>query len=184
MSNGIQGSTIDEDMGNWDDVSTAPPPKQAPNYYYAKITETKVEATKDGKPGIRIGVTLEKAYDADGPEVTTRYAIGSKLGVHKDAAFRVKQLCQSADVAPPARNGNEHLIAFCDELLGKPVIVKTKIRRYEDPAAKGSWKEAVDIDSFDTEASIAAARAPKDGSGATVTESQPAGNRRRRPAAA
>lgn len=178
MASGVEGSTIDEEMGDWDAVSTEPPAPQAPSLYRGRITEAKVTPTKEGQPGITVGVTLKEPYDPSGPEVTMKRAITTKLGVHKDAAFRVKQLCNSADVAPPKRNGNEFLIAFCEELLGRDVIVRTKLREYDRADGSGKGK-AVDIASFETDASIEAAKAPKDGSGAEATS----GTGRRRSAA-
>lgn len=170
MASGIEGSTIDEELDNWDDVDTAPPPKQAPGYYYGKIVEAKVTPTKEGKPGITVGVKLDRSFDEGGPAVTTKYPITTKLGIHKDAAWKAKQLFTSASVEGPKRNGHEHLVALCNGLLGQDVIVRTSIRKYAALDGSG-WKEAVDLAEFCTVDTIAAARAPKDGSGATTTAS-------------
>jgi hypothetical protein len=168
MASGVEGSTIDDDLGDWDEVSTEPPPPQAAGLYRGRITEAKVTPTKEGLPGITVAITLKEPYEPGGTEVTMKRAVSTKLGVHKDAAFRVKQLSNSADVSPPKRNGHEFLLAYCEELLGKDVIVRTKLREYDRPDGSGKGK-AVDIAAFETDATIEAAKAPKDGSGAEVT---------------
>lgn len=180
MSN--QGWTQNESFDNWDDVSTEAPKALENNIYIGTIVKAEAQATKQkGKPSVKLEVSTTSVFQGD--ELPTARKLSDIVTVTKEAAFKVKQLAQSAQVEPPRANGFDVLTDWATSLVGCVVIFKTKQENYQKD---GETRTAARIDRYLTADQAEKARngggtsaEAKPAADATPAETAPSNRRRR-----
>lgn len=108
------------DYGNIPTTFTPP----APSVYRMKIVSAEPSPTKEGKPQINVSLDIEhdmvKDEAASGSVRFQRCLITTGPG-----GFRMKQLCESAEVDAPASASLQDVKDFCETLVGSTVYGRT-----------------------------------------------------------
>jgi hypothetical protein len=115
---------------NWDDVSTEAPPPLADAIYKGVFAKAEPRPTKEGKPSISLELSVTNVFGGD--DLASPRKLFDNVMCSAAAAFRVKQLAASANVAPPANFGLDEVTAFCERLVdAAPVAFRTKQSTYQ-----------------------------------------------------
>jgi hypothetical protein len=176
-----QGWTSNESI-DLDNVSDEPPGPPDDGVYAATITRAEPEPTKKNDPGVGLDLRLDgDVYGNEGClEGKSRNIRFQKITFSKEALFRLKNLCKSLGINPPANTGFEAIKDWCEELVGQRVFVRTKKR----PRMNDKSKVDAAIDRYFTEqqAQEAASGVAADASGtdAAGEAEEPNQQRRRR----
>ena len=123
----MAGWTNGEEFGNdWDDVSTEPP---APLTGILEGTITKAEPrpTKENKPAINLPIKIMGHFGGEEANPPRTCFCNVLLGKN----FRVKQLCEAADVDLPTSSHIDEAERLCGDLVGKDVIFRGVLREWK-----------------------------------------------------
>lgn len=164
----------DQTAMNWDEVSTEPPPPLPVSIYKAVIAKAEAGQTKKGDKNV---INLELAVDGEfgGDALSPARKMFDSLTLSPEAAFKIKQIAASANVAPPKNFGLDAVTEFCNALVDSSgVILRSKLDTYQG-------KTNHRVDRYFTEAQAAEAKGALSGGGgaATGAPEAPAGRRKR-----
>ncbi len=177
---GQVGWTQNDTFDNWDDVSTEAPKPVEPNIYTGEIVKAEAAQTQGkGLPAVKLEIMVKSVFQGD--DLPSARKLFDTVTITKEAAFKVKQLSQSANVTPPKSNAADYLPEWADGLVGQPVIVSTKLEKYT-PKGSTEQRESARIERY-----LTADQAEKKKAGVAEgggSEAAPANTRRRRGAAA
>ncbi len=151
-----QGWTQNDSFDNWDDVSTEAPAPLAAGFYLATIAKATGDkpTAKKGLPAVNVELSITAEFQGDALPMARK--VFDNLTVTKEAAFRVKQFCQSADITPPKSNGADYLPGWASDLVGSTVIVQLKPDTYK--SKEGEMKATTRVVRYHTEASAEKAK--------------------------
>ena len=145
------GWTQNDTFDNWDDVSTEAPKLLDPGFYCATIAKATGDkpTSKSNKPAVNLELSVTDIFQGD--KLPMPRKVFDNVVVTKEAAFRVKALCQSADVAPPKSNGADYLPGWATDLVGCNVIVQIKHETFK--TRDGEQKTVARVGKYHTQAS-------------------------------
>jgi hypothetical protein len=146
---------------NYEGVSTDAPAPLPEGLYRARFAEAKPQATKEGKPMIKL--TVEVFENEDGESVGKR-RITDNVVLSQAALFRVKILADALDIEPLADSSLESAEAWCRDIVdaGKSgVWVKIKHESYigRDNQERTTHR----VDRYLNDAKVGTADAPENG---------------------
>jgi hypothetical protein len=129
---GTKGWTKEETF-DWDNTSTEPPPPLEDGTYRARVVAAMPELTQKGDPCIKIELQVYEALTKDGAsELNPPRKMFDTLVLSKGAAFRVKQICRSAKVDPPASSRRDVVEEFCGRLVeSESVALRSRRESYK-----------------------------------------------------
>lgn len=109
-------------------VSKGPPPPMNDGIYKASVVKAEPQETKKGKAAFVCDLKATECLTGqslEGVSPMLRFET-----VSEDAPFRLKQLCESAQIDPPTTWGFDDITEFCKSLVGCEAIVKAKQSTY------------------------------------------------------
>jgi hypothetical protein len=121
--------------GSYDDIPTAFTPPE-PSIYRLKVVSAEPSPTKEGKPQIQLSLEIEhNMVNDEAASGTVRFQ--RVLITRGKAGFRMKQLCESADVSDPEDASLQTIKDFCESLVGSTVYARTTlVASKRDPAVQ------------------------------------------------
>lgn len=150
MKNGWTDNTKFDYTG----VTTDAPAPPEEGLYKAKIVLATPQASKEGKPMLKL--TVELFEDDKGEALPSKRKVTDNLVLSQAALWRVKILTEALDIEPIADSSLESAEAFCREVVNAAksgVFVKIKHEPYTDK--QGNDKVAARIDRYMSEATVA-----------------------------
>jgi hypothetical protein len=122
-----QSWTEDQSFGNWDEVSTEGPAPLEPGVYSGEIVRAEPKLSKAGKPMIELELYVTRRLDQ--PADIKRRAF-DRISLVESVKFRIKQLCNSTGVRPPASTSRTVIDEFCQCLQGQAFFAKFHQKEY------------------------------------------------------
>jgi hypothetical protein len=144
---------------NMDEVSTEAPPPLERAIYRATIVEAEAQTSKKG--GAMIAVTLEVHTRYGEPEggvaelVSKGKAYGKIydfLGFEGYGLRKLKQVSVETEVPAPSQVTEEAAAAFCAELTGKDVWIRSRLEENQDRSGKATGEFSAKVDRYLTTA--------------------------------
>lgn len=156
---------------NYDGVSTDAPAPLEPGLYKARIASAEPQATKEGKPMIKL--TAELFEDADGNALKPFRKVVDNMVLTEKALFRVKILAEALDIEPIDSDAYDVVEAWCRDIVKaakEGVFTKVKHEKYEK---NGEEKTALRIDRYLNASKVAAEASSSSSNGAGSTTRRP-----------
>lgn len=114
-------------------VSTEPPPPLPRGIYKAEIVEAEPHTSQKGGASISVTLAVHTRYgEPDGALEGKQSNMYDFLGFEGFGLRKLKQVCVQTEVQAPKEITEESAAAFCAEILGKHVWLRSKLEANQD----------------------------------------------------